>query len=130
LASDNDPSATENEFVASWDNAASWFAALSTVTRGEHLKPLLNLITLMRKRGYDHQLRAGSTLGTFILSRSRQHGLRSEQPRLEFHVAQHGGMTVTYREYPDINVQVDVKRVELTAEVEELLARLPTHPID
>ena len=73
----------EGEFIQSWDRIEEfyrddWCNFSDTV---------LDLIRAMRIAGYDRVLRAGQSLSSLGLSRSRRHGLRSGQPSLwfEFH---------------------------------------------
>jgi hypothetical protein len=66
----------EGEFVLSWD-------AIEESYKGR--RPLgpkaLRLLADMRRAGYDKVLRAGMSMWTLMLSRSRRHGLRNDQPR-------------------------------------------------
>ena len=59
---DSDQALIEKEFTASWDHIEEFYTKFFTRPGWEWLKPILNLITELRKRGYDKQLRAGQSL--------------------------------------------------------------------
>ena len=70
----------EQEFISSWVRIEMFYAKGNFVQKGN----ILNMISQMRQHGYDKTLRAGQGMYDFILSRSKQHGLRLEQPRIVF----------------------------------------------
>ncbi len=72
----------EGEFVVSWDKIETSFQRFSE--RTAWATKALDFISELRAAGYDHQLRAGQSMATFIVSRSRRHGLRPEQPGISF----------------------------------------------
>jgi hypothetical protein len=86
----------EKDFSESWDEIETFYAKLSM--KSDQFKLLCKLISELRKKGYDEQLRAGSSIARFILSRSREWGLRREQPRVQIDAWQNGRMTLWYRE--------------------------------
>src|SRR5258708_29642903 len=63
--------------------------------RFKWLEPIQDLIAAMRERGYDRQFRAGQSLYMLVLSRSREHGLRADQPGLRFALNAEGWMTAS-----------------------------------
>jgi hypothetical protein len=74
----------EEEFIQSWDYIQNFYKS----HYNSWLKGIVLLfIAALRRVGYDRKLRAGQSLFTFVVSRSRRHGLRPEQPciRFEFH---------------------------------------------
>lgn len=76
----------EGEFIQSWDSIEGFY-------RQDWCKvsdAVLAMIAEMRRAGYDRVLRAGQSLSSLGLSRSRRHGLRAEQPCLWFDF--HGGV--------------------------------------
>jgi hypothetical protein len=105
-----------------------FFSWHSTLSGGEWLKPMLHLIASLRQQGYDRQFRAGQSMDALVLSRSREHGLRSEQPRVGVVLNPQGGMTVTYYGGSDSH-ENNIDRVELSLEVESLLQQLLAYPI-
>src|SRR5207245_11075726 len=81
----------------------------------------------MRRHGFDRTLRAGQSLYTLMLSRSRRHGLRLGQPHIAFH----------FRDQEmDIFVKIvgertiSVSEIALSNEVEALLKQLEVITID
>ncbi len=71
------------EFIQSWSTTERFFLNNRSLESAQAYV-LLNKI---RKAGYDRTLRAGQSLMTLILSRSRRHGLQKGQPciYLDFH---------------------------------------------
>lgn len=70
----------EGEFILSWDYIENFYQELELEKKIEILK----LIKQMREQGFDKTLRAGQSLYTMILSRSRRHGLRDNQNSISF----------------------------------------------
>jgi hypothetical protein len=127
---EKDQQAFEEEFFRSWDGLEKFYTGIIAASGWEWLRPIFGLIAELRERGYDRQLRAGQSLTNFVLSRSLNHGLRPEQAALGIEVLLEGSMCLRYRENPDVDIEMDVDRVEITPEVEDFLNRLLAHPID
>ena len=70
----------EGEFILSWDNVENFYRELELDKKPE----ILNLIKQMREKGFERTLRAGQSLYTLVLSRSRRHGLRENQNSISF----------------------------------------------
>jgi ADP-heptose:LPS heptosyltransferase len=70
----------EGEFILSWDDIENFYQELEH----ENKREILKLIKQMREYGFDKTLRAGQSLYTMILSRSRRHGLRDNQDSISF----------------------------------------------
>lgn len=70
----------EGEFIQSWDSIEEFYR--QDWCRG--FDAVLAMIAEMRRAGYDRVLRAGQSLSSLGLSRSRRHGLRAEQRCLWF----------------------------------------------
>jgi len=121
--------AIEQDFLVSWDYIERHFTFYMSFEGWEWLSPIHHFIAQLRERGYDKQLRAGQSLLLFILSRSRQHGLRSEQACLFVELLREGGMTVYYSDSSE-KITIEMQSIELTKELEELIARLLAQPID
>jgi hypothetical protein len=131
LASENDQTAIEHEFSESWDHIEKFYAhQINWFHNAQWLKPIFGLIAELRKRGYDKKLRAGQGMMRFQLSRSREHGLRLGQPMLGFAIQPDKGMEVVYYESPHPAIEFKAETVEITPEIEDLLTRLLSHPID
>jgi hypothetical protein len=125
---ENDNQTIEEEFSRSWDRIEEFFTHLSN--EWGWLIPILGLIAQMRERGYDRQFRAGQSMEIFVLSRALNHGLRPEQAAFRIELQMDDRMHLRYLEHPDVHIEMDVDRVEITPEVEEFLTRLLAHPID
>jgi hypothetical protein len=110
---------TEGEFQESWDGIERHFSD------GYGPGPqVLSLIAAIRAAGYDRKLRAGQSMYTLIVSRSRRHGLRRGQPKVAFEFEQ-GGMQVYVGEQ-----RLNLPRVEFDPRVEAILRDLAAQPID
>lgn len=112
----------EGEFLASWD----WIQGFYDELRFPGRQPALLFLAALRAAGYDRKLRAGQSLWSLIVSRSRRHGLRADQPRIvfDFHgegLRMHSG---------DGAEDVQLPRVALTPEIEGALRRLAEEEID
>ncbi|MEO8397141.1 MAG: hypothetical protein ABI700_29370 [Chloroflexota bacterium] len=132
---DDELSEIERDFSTSWDYMEQFYAIKiaevgSYAYQAEWLKPMFGLIAKLRERGYDHQFRAGQQLLALMLSRSRQHGLRQDQPSFSIEPNPNGGATVWYHEPPDVWIQFQIEHIEITPELDALLKRLLAHPID
>lgn len=66
------------EFIQSWNSAERFFLN----NRNLESAQAYVLLTKIRTAGYDKTIRAGQSLMTLILSRSRRHGLQKGQPRI------------------------------------------------
>lgn len=66
------------EFIQSWNSTERFFLNNRSLESGQAYV----LLTKIRTAGYDRTLRAGQSLMTLILSRSRRHGLQKGQPRI------------------------------------------------
>jgi hypothetical protein len=86
----------EGEFIASWDGIEQFYD-------GGHFplkSRVLQFVGQLRSAGYDRKLRAGQSMWTFILSRSRRHGLRADHSRIEFQFSSgDDAMNVTVRNH-------------------------------
>ena len=70
----------EGEFILSWDSVETFYREFDLDKKSE----ILQLMKQMRERGFERTLRAGQSLYTLILSRSRRHGLRENQNSISF----------------------------------------------
>jgi hypothetical protein len=66
----------EGEFITSWDEIEHFYDDACFPDSAQ----VLGLIARIRQAGYDRTLRAGQSLWTLVVSRSRRHGLRKGQP--------------------------------------------------
>jgi hypothetical protein len=112
----------EGEFIVSWK-------CIDRLYREDfpQLEQVPEFLHQLRAAGFDKTLRAGQSMTTLIVSRSRRHGMRSGQPSIAFRFGQ-CGMTVVAR--LGILEKFSVDRVELTARIHGLLKRLEAMSID
>lgn len=81
----------EGEFVMSWERMAMFYTDFAwPIAPVGH-----RFVALLRSAGYDRCFRAGQSLVTLILSRSRRHYLRPTQPRISFFFHADATMNVT-----------------------------------
>ena len=131
MTSEDEQKAIEEDFSQSWDWIQRYFHDLFDPREWwAWLMPIHNLITELRQRGYDRQFRAGQSMYSLVLSRSFKHGLRASQASLVFELLREGGMKIRYDEVGHLVSEFEVDRVEITPEIEALLARLLAQPID
>jgi hypothetical protein len=70
----------EGEFIESWCHAENFYERVQRPFASQ----VLEFISQLRAAGYDQTLRAGTSLYTLLVSRSRRHGLRPTQPYIAF----------------------------------------------
>lgn len=73
----------EAEFLKSWDKIEEFYSDLFSYKGWDYTKPIMPVISQLRSMGYDKTLRAGQSLYTFVLSRSRNWGLKDDQHSLK-----------------------------------------------
>ena len=130
MADENEQKAIEEEFSLSWDFMEQYFAELSSKEGWDIVKPVCGLISELRRQGYDRQFRAGQSMSLFVLSRSRHHGLRHGKSYIMFGALPESRMKVIFGSVLGTASEFEVERVEITPEIEALLARLLAQPID
>ena len=125
--------AVENAFLASWERAEAYYEWWAEKRHHEWLAPMVGFVRQLRGRGYDRIFRHGHALYFLVLSRSLEHGLRPTQPFIDFWPREDGGMTVhcQLREAGGVlQRSLELRDVALTPELDQLLDRLATEPID
>jgi len=115
----------EGEFILSWDFIEEFYSG--PMGRMPQSPDVLRMIAQMREQGFDKTLRAGQSLYTFIVSRSRRHGLRTDQPSIFFDF-EDDGMTVNYFG-TDGEEKLFSPEIEYTPQIEDLLKRLEAENI-
>lgn len=107
----------EGEFIESWDRIEHFYAEMNFPPA----EAIRSFVATIRKKGYDRTLRAGQSMYTLMLSRSRRHGLRQGQPHLAFRFSERG-MEVCPK---NLNVaNITMPEVALTGDVEGALRQL------
>jgi len=113
----------EREFILGWDQIEEFYRDL----KGDDKTPgILQLLKTMRGKGFDKTLRPGTSLYSFIVSRSFKYGLRTDQPRVrfEFYFVQPAAMKVScYREDGTKEV-LSFERIEYNEAIEGMLKEL------
>jgi hypothetical protein len=115
----------EGEFILSWDSTEEFYDERISIPQ---CPEILNMIAQMRERGYDRTLRAGHSMYTFIVSKSRRHRLEKGQPRLMFDF-QDNAMDVIYLE-ADSEEKFSCPKIEYTSQINDLMRRLEAKDID
>jgi hypothetical protein len=114
----------EGEFVLSW-NSIEWF--YKKMIERPFSPKVLEMIAQMRKEGYNSTLRAGQSLYWLVVSRSRRHGLREDQPRITFRFTDDA---MDVHANLDEETELSFPRIEFTPEVDALLKQLEAREID
>jgi hypothetical protein len=115
----------EGEFISSWDRIERFYD-------NEHFPPrsrVLQFVRQLRSAGYDRKFRAGQSMWTLMLSRSRRHGLRDDQFRVTFEISWDvDSMAVTVRNRAEQSTLI--ASVSLSDEIRATLNRLLEIPVD
>jgi hypothetical protein len=112
----------EGEFIQSWDRIEQFYDSVHFPVKALALP----FIAELRRAGYDRKLRAGQSLFTFAVSRSRRHGLRAEQPYITFDFGE-GTMDVFSKIQEE--ERIPGIPIALSGRVEQVLGRLVNQPI-
>ncbi len=113
----------EGEFIESWDQT-------ERVYEGARFPPrnlILPFISDLRRAGFDRKMRAGQSVWSLIISRSRRPRLRPEQPLVSFQFRE-SSMEVFTRNQEEH--RISVLPIEMSDTVERALSRLAQQPID
>jgi hypothetical protein len=114
----------EGEFILSWESTERYY---QQVRSHVGLDPaVFDFIAAMRDAGYDTSLRAGHSMWTLVLSRSRRHRMRHPQPHLRFDFNE-AVMTISGRITDDI--RLTGVPVALTPSIIDLLNQLAAERI-
>jgi len=105
----------EGEFIESWNSITTFYEQINE----DYINDVLSFISDLRSKGFDKTLRAGQSLYTFILSKSRRHGLTENQKHLTFSF-QKDKMII--RDNKD--EEMSFNKIELNSEVESLINSL------
>lgn len=112
----------EGEFLRSWDEIEQFYKEVNLPIRAG----IIQLIKTMRQKGFDKTLRAGTSLYDLLLSRSRRHGLKQEQPYVRFSFEYiKSVMEVTWQKQV-----LSFDAVTYTHDIETILKTLEQLPVD
>lgn len=115
----------EGEFILSWDYTEQFYREK---TRLPQIEEILKMIKDMRSRGYDKTLRAGQSMYTFILSKSRRNGLKGNQSSLAFDF-QNNAMNISCY-HAGNKENITLPRIEYTPQIDVLMKQLEAEKID
>ena len=110
----------EGEFIESWNSIVRFYKEINE----DYINDVLTFISDLRSKGFEKTLRAGQSLYTFILSKSRRHGLTENQKYLAFSF-QKDKMIIRNNK----NEEMNFNKIELNSEIENLLNKLNQQPI-
>jgi len=116
--------AFEESLIQSWDKVEAIYQ--EQAHRQAWAGYMLGIIQELRRRGYDHHLRAGHMSMTVVLSRLRNDGIQGVEAQLLFRLKPNGSMKIRYWEGQLI--EFEMPRIAITPEIQALLARLVRHP--
>jgi len=120
----------ERDFVQCWERTEELFRDW-LLDRAPWKGKVLQFMAQLRRAGYDRKLRAGQILDMFVVSRSRRHGLRPDQPRVVFFFHDNV-MDVFFRNdaMGQGKPEVCSTGISVSAPVQALLDRLVSREID
>lgn len=121
----------EEQFKLSWDDTEQIFSQPELLDFFPEKPAMFKFIKELRDKGYDKVFRADQCLFGFVLSRSREHGLRTNQAHIMFEITS-DGMDVTkfnFTQNGSLN-RIHLKEKKLVPEIEKLLNELKEHSID
>jgi hypothetical protein len=113
----------EGEFIESWDRIEKFYQEMNFAPASS----IRAFVADLRSNGYDKTLRAGQSLYSLIISRSRRHGLRPGQPHIAFQFSE-SGMGVCVR--IDGERTVSFPRIKLDENLDAFLKELESQSID
>lgn len=126
---DPNPHLIEQNFIESWYQMEKYYENILRQPRwGAVVRPLLDLIRVMRAKGYDKHLRAGQSMFTFIVSRSIKHGLRLDQACIAFGPDFNGSLHIECT-FDGIRTEHHFDHIEWNDELRHFLDRLVREPL-
>jgi len=113
----------EGEFLESWDETEGVYS-------GSRFPPkdlVLPFIADLRRAGYDRKLRAGQSIWSLVVSRSRRPRLRPEQPLVSFQFRENAMQVFSSTQGEERSSEIPIA---MSDTVERVLSRLVERPID
>jgi hypothetical protein len=115
----------EGEFIQSWNRIERFYV-------NQHFRLIRDLVlpflAELRRAGYDRKFRAGHQVEMLVLSRSRRHGMRLDQPRVVFEF--YGGTMDIRCKITEPRRQIIGIPIALSRLVEDELTKLANQPVD
>ena len=109
----------------SWDEIEQFYRETVKIPQSSKI---LEMIAQMRERGHDRTFRAGQSMYAFVVSRSRRHGLSTDQPRIVFYVHENG-MDVAYYDNTGSEKKTSYAKIEYTSQIGILLKQFEVRDI-
>lgn len=125
---DPNPYLVEQHFLESWYRMEKYYADILKHPKWHWLQPLLDLIHVMRTKGYDKHLRAGKSMYYFIVSRAYEEGLRLHHSRVNIEPRPDGTMFIRCR-FGSIRTEHHFDQIEWNDELQGFLDRLVEEPV-
>jgi hypothetical protein len=125
--------AVESVFRASWDRAEEFYLDMAGDKRLGWLSPMAGFVRELRGRGYDRLFRHGHAAYILVLSRSLKHGLRSNQPYVQFLPRTDGSLFIECQlrgAQRIVRQSFTVASIAVTHELDQLIQRLAKEAID
>ncbi|WP_339730544.1 hypothetical protein [uncultured Gimesia sp.] len=116
----------EGEFIVSWDSVEDIYDYI--INSPEYREQIRAFMDSLRKKGYDRSLRAGQSMSTFVLSRSRRHGMEPDDPSLAFDFRDDHIIVYNYLNRGK-DIETRYQTTELNPEIDGLLQELIAKPI-
>jgi len=121
----------EEQFKFSWDDTLDFLDNPIFTPFNPQKSTMFDFINELREKGYDEVFRAGQILFGFVLSRSREHGLRLDQAHIMFELTS-DGMDIYKSNFTEAgNTEtLHLKEKKFVPETEKLLNELKEYIID
>lgn len=121
----------EAKFIQSWDKVEQNYRETSGLFKID-LSERLKFISQLRAKGYDKIFRAGTSVWELVLSRSKHHGLRNDQPYLIFEIRDDSEIKIYTSEKERIEgkAKLHSSGFDITPQIEKLLKEFEKENID
>jgi hypothetical protein len=102
-----------NRFSRSWTETENRYDDLVDNYEGfERLKPLRLFILTLKEKGEDKYFRLGTSMHTLVISRSVDHGLRTDQKHLKIEAVDINDFEVIFRDGDKVYREYRIKSLE------------------
>ena len=129
MSEESNNKSIEEIFEGSWDGALTNYHMRILHGKATWLIPMDHLIHQLRLQGFDKLFRAGIQMDEFVLSRSRKWGLKEGQATIRFELLRTGQFRVRQCDLGNSEPFI-LRDGEITDDVEDLLEKLLSQPID
>ena len=102
-----------NRFSKSWAETENRYDDLIYNYEGfERLKPLRHFILTLKEKGEDKYFRLGTSMHTLVISRSVNHGLRTDQKHLKIEAIDINDFEVIFRDGDKVYREYRIKSLD------------------